>query len=358
MSQTIGVLDENRLMLIPPEFWGKHEFSFYLHDQMLHMLIQYEASGAHNIVHDAFLEAIQGREEEFYGVNILALLKDKGLEEPYRHHIISHVIVALTADMLHFLFEALLSFEKRKFSVGFTLLRKALKEHLFYLTWVMADEADFISRFECKNYESLNGVSKNRRVELLSKAIEELATKELFDAEVIWAMIYSKNHSNGFEPTWQRATHLVTSMGDLLKTEDYTLNFIFEDPTDDSYYEFLYSKLPYILIYAMQLSLELFNKIRAVNEKTYSHLVLTTMGCYEALFLDGKSQRISRMLNSKMGDFLTCLYCDSRLKITKREAPRVYLTEQLLCKNCGLESQVPLYWLFSKAKISILRDDK
>ena len=91
------------------------------------MLTQYEASGAHNIVHDAFLEAIRGREEEFYGVNVLALLKEKGLEEPYRHHIISHVIIALTADMLHFLFEALSAFEKRKFSVGFTLLRKALK---------------------------------------------------------------------------------------------------------------------------------------------------------------------------------------------------------------------------------------
>ena len=81
----------------------------------------------------------------------------------------------------------------------------------------MADEADFISRFECKNYETLNGVPKNRRIELLSKAIGELATKEFFDAELIWAMIYSKNHSNGFEPTWQRATHLVTSMGDLVK---------------------------------------------------------------------------------------------------------------------------------------------
>ncbi len=319
------------------------------------MLKQYEASGIHNVVTSAFLESIRGREQEFEGVNILEWMKERNLIEPYRHHVLSHVVLALTADLLNFLYEALRAFEKRKFSVGFSLLRKPLKEHILYLAWVLADDADFISRFESKNYKTLSGVTKDRQIELISNAISHLASSEMFDPQVVWAMIYSKKHPYGFEPTWQRATHLVTSMGDLLKTEDYSLNFVFEDPRDDGYYEFLYSKLPYLLIYVMQLSLEVFSRISAVNEKTYAHLVITTMGCYEALFRDGRSQHIARMLNSQMGELLKCLHCDAKLKVTKKNAPALYLTEQILCKNCGLVSEVPLYWLFSQAKINIKR---
>ncbi len=358
MVQSIGLLEEDRLVLIPSNYWGKHEFCFYLHDQIVHMLTQYETKGIHNVVSQAFSEAIRGREQEFDSVDILQWMKEQNLVDSYRHHILGNVTLALTADMLDFLYQALRAFEKRKFSVGFSLLRKPLKEHMLYLAWILADDADFISRFESKNYETLSGVTKERRIELMSRAISQLPSSEMFDPEVIWAMIYSKKHPNGFEPTWQRATHLVTSMGDLLKTGDYSLNFVFEDRNDNGYYDFLYSKLPYLLIYVMQLSTEAFNKIQAVNETTYGHLVLTTLGCYESLFLDGRSQSVARMLNSQMGELLKCIHCDARLKITKKTAPVLYLTERIPCKNCGLMSEIPLYWLFSRAKIKILRDGK
>jgi hypothetical protein len=187
MSQSIGLLEEDRLALIPSNYWGKHEFCFYLHDQILHMLRQYEASGIHNLVIKAFREIIRGREKEFDGVDILSWMKERNLVEPYKHHILSHVVLALTADILNFLYEALRAFEKRKFSVGFSLLRKPLKEHMLYLAWVLADDTDFISRFESKNYETLTRVSKDRRIELISKAIRQLTTSEIwiFDKSTI-----------------------------------------------------------------------------------------------------------------------------------------------------------------------------
>ena len=113
MPQSIGLLEEDRLSLIPPNYWDKHEFCFHLHDQIVHMLRQYEASGIHNVVTKAFLESIRGREHEFDGVNILEWMKGRNLIEPYRHHILSHVVLALTADMLNFLYEAL-SLSSRK----------------------------------------------------------------------------------------------------------------------------------------------------------------------------------------------------------------------------------------------------
>ena len=353
--QSIGVIEEQRMELIPSKYWAAHEFCFFLHDRLLQLLLEYEASGAHNLVSESFQKAIAGREDEFEALDVLEFLKKNDLTEPYKHHIISHVVLGLSADMLNFLYESLKCFEKRKFSVAFSLLRKPLKEHLFFLSWLLADEDDFISRFEADNYESLNHISKEKRLTIINKAISQLPVSEAFDAETIWKMIYSKKHANGFEPTWQRATHLITSRGALLKTEDYSFNFIFEDTSDNYYHEFLYSNLPYLLIFITQIIFECFNRIQAINDRTVSYSIITTMGCYEALFLDGKKQHISRMLEKELREFMNCTHCDSALRINKKDAPTFYLTEQIKCKKCGVYSEFPLYWILAKAKFSIIR---
>lgn len=356
--KSLGVIDEQRLRLVPPRLWIAHEFCFFLHDRLVNLLIEYETSGAHNIVNESFQKAISGHEEEFEEIDILAFMKNNNLIEPYKHHIFSHVVMGLTSDMLHFLYESLRCFEKHKISVAFSLLRKPLKEHLFFLTWILADEDDFISRFEANNYRSLNNISKEKRITIFEKAISKLPASDAFDAETIWNMIYSKNHPNGFEPTWQRATHLITSYGDLLKTEDYSLNFIFDNSFDGYYHEFVYSKLPYLLIFSTQILFECFNRIHAINERTVSYSILTTMGCYEALFLDGKKQPLTHMLKKQLFEFLKCIHCDANLKINKKNAPMFYLNEQIECKNCGLVSEFPLYWILARANFTIVREQK
>lgn len=355
--RTLGIIDEDRLMLLPDKYRVAHEFCFYLHDKLAQMLVEYNLNRVQDTVADAFEKVIveAGQEDKFEGVDLLEYMKENELIEPYRHHLVSHTIMALTSDMLHFIYEALTCLEKRKFSVAFSLLRKPLKEHLFFLSWILADEDDFISRFESNNHISFNGVTKEKRIEIIDKAIKKLHVDEAFDAETIWSIVYSKKHENGFEPTWQKATHLTTSQGELLKTENYSLNFIFEDTFDDYYYEFLESKLPYIFLYITQVTLESFNRIQSTNEKTISHLILTMMGCYEALFLDGRSLTISRMLQKQLGDFLNCIHCESKLKIKKANAAELYLHEAFTCESCGLRSELPLYWLLAKAKMTLTK---
>ena len=354
--KTLGVIDEQRLGFIPPKLWKAHEFCFFLHDRLVDMLIEYEARGAHTIVRDAFRKAISGREKEFEGIELIDFLKKNNMVAPYKHHILSHIVMGLTSDMLNFLYESLNCFEKHKISVAFSLLRKPLKEHLLFLCWLIADENDFISRFEADNYTSLNGVSKEKQITLFKTAISKIPISNAFDAETIWDLIYSKNNPNGFEPTWQRATHLITSYGDLLKTEDYSINFIFENSFDGYYHEFVYSKLPYLLIFATQILFECFNRIHAIHESTVSHSIIATMGCYEALFLDGRKQPIRNMLTKQLSEFLKCIHCDAQLEINKKNAPMFYLSEQVECKNCGLISSFPLYWILAKAKVNIVRD--
>ncbi|MFA6630147.1 MAG: hypothetical protein WCS55_10350 [Sulfuricurvum sp.] len=354
--QSIGILEEHRLALIPSKYWAAHEFCFFLHDKLVHLLLEYEKSDVHNTVINAFENAINENGKDFEDFEILDFMKKNELLEPYKHHILSHAVMGLTSDMLNFLYESFSCFEKRKFSVAFSLLRKPLKEHLLFLSWILADEDDFITRFEANNHNSFSGISKEFRLELMKKAISKLHVKTAFDPDLLWDIIYSKNHENGFEPTWQRATHLTTSQGELLKTEDYSLNFIFSNPLNDDFYEFLHAKLPYIMLYLSQVTLECFNRIQSVNKKTIDHLILTTMGCYEALFLDGRSQNVSRMLQKELGNLLNCIHCNSKLKIGKHNATEFYLHERIYCKHCGLVSEFPLYWILAKSNMTIRQE--
>ena len=71
--------------------------------RLVNLLIEYEASGAHNIVSESFQNVISGHEKEFEEIDILEFMKKNNLVEPYKHHIFSHVVMGLTSDMLHFL---------------------------------------------------------------------------------------------------------------------------------------------------------------------------------------------------------------------------------------------------------------
>lgn len=353
---SIGYLDQDRLKFIPPRYWAAHEFCFFLHDRILSLMLEYETSDVHNTVFNAVQNAIDKSEHKVESLDLIDFLKNTELFEEYKHHILSHVIIGLTSDMLNFLYEALSCFEKRKFSVAFSLLRKPIKDHLLFLSWILADEEGFISGFESEPHLKFDRISKENRLDIMKKAISKLYVKSAFEPELLWDIIFSKDHSNGFEPTWQRATHLITSVGELIKTEKYSFNFIFENPSNDDYYEFLHSKLPYIMLYLSQVTLECFNRISPLNEKTVNHLMIITMGCYESLFLDGRSQKISPMLQRQLGDLLTCIHCGSKLKIGKNNAPEFYLHERIYCKKCGLTSEVPLYWILAKSKMTLTQE--
>jgi hypothetical protein len=355
--QQLHYLDTERLIRVPPQYWAAHEFCFRTHDQMAQLLVQYEGSGAHRWVSDAVEKALSEQPNGPDEVDLVQLLKGDGLERPYKHHIVSHLVLSLTSDLLHFIYEALSCFEKRKFSVGFALLRKPLKENLLFLAWILGDAEDFISRFEANNSKTLGGTLEPQRLEIFRRAIAKLPTSEAFSPDLIHDLIFSKTNPAGFEPVWQRASHLITSQGALLKTDDYDINFVFNDPASDHLYEHLYRKLPYLMIFAMQVVLESFSLILKANERTVSHLMLTTMGCYESLFIASRKQHVARALNKTLKPFLKCIHCDAPFQINRRNAPGIYLHESAQCETCGLPTDVPLYWLLAMADAKIERSD-
>lgn len=352
--QTFGMRPVDYLKNIPVAVRSDHEFCFFLHDRMVALLQEYEHSGVHRWVGDRLAKAAHAKDCEG-PLDVLNMLKKSGLTETGKHLLLSHLILALTSDLLHFLYEGLRCLEKRKFAVAFSLLRKPFKENMLFLAWLLGDTEDFLARFEKDNYTSLNGVKPERRRELLYLAAQKLATKDAFDAELIDQMVFSKVAGNGFEPLWQKATHLITSQGENLKTEDLNINFIFNNASSDHLYYGIYDKLPYLMLFLVQLALRTFSEIAYGNTATTNHLVLISLGTYECLTRT-KQGPLSKQVLKAMRPMLTCLHCDKPFRFDRKNVMSMYLIEQVYCRSCGLTSEVPLYWLLAKSNFKVIPD--
>src|SRR5262249_46887158 len=122
---------------------------------------------------------------------------------------LNKVSLALYSDLLHFIYEALRAFEKRKFTIEFSLLRKPLKQSLMFATWMCADEEEFFTQLERSPADNMEekDLPPARRINLLKRAIERIVNPSFFDAELIHNIIFEKDLETGLAPLFDKATH-------------------------------------------------------------------------------------------------------------------------------------------------------
>lgn len=361
MKNYIGYLPYENIQNIPSQHVPTHEFIFFLHDQCASLLVQYEQSNIAKIGIDTIVEAYSNKfpNNDSDIIEILQFCRNKGFDAPYYHFLISKILMGLTSDLLHFTYEALKAFEKRKFSVAYSLLRKPFKENLIFICLVLNNYENFIELFEQETDKSLNNFYKHSssRKAIFEEIIPKLALPDLFEAELIDNMIFSKQYPLGLEISCQKATHLITSQGDFLKTGRMFINSIFDDPNNLDQYEPVYTSLPYIMIFTTHVLLEGFQKLVSLNENTYQHITLSTLGCYENLFTNGRKRALTKSYAKAFGEFLQCIHCGKKIFLTKENSLRMYMTGVLICNHCHFDSEFPFYWLLSKSSTRFKRDD-
>jgi hypothetical protein len=79
------------------------------------------------------------------------------------------IFVALLSDYCHFIYEALRTSKRGKLTVTYSLLRKPLKENLFYFEWLLADPREFITNFDSgliHTIELSKYVPKEKKIEI------------------------------------------------------------------------------------------------------------------------------------------------------------------------------------------------
>lgn len=175
-----------------------------------------------------------------------------GYTEVQRGLLYRQVTAAITSDLIHFSFEALVAAAKGKLTVAFALLRKLFKENLAILEWLLSDPVDFLDRFEgnVPSEHVWKALSPERRKELIANALLEIDLP-VFEADFIYDIRYSKNRHYSLEKLWQKATHLVTSFSGL-ETEPGNFNFIFSSPAArDEQWDAFYRVVPSLLLYSL-----------------------------------------------------------------------------------------------------------
>jgi len=82
--------------------------------------------------------------------------------------------------------------------------------------------------------------------------VKQINYSETFNADFIYNIRYSKKTEYSLERLWNMANHLVTTSKDY-KTESLNLNFVFSgDVSKESQWNYLYSVLPYLLFYTVE----------------------------------------------------------------------------------------------------------
>ena len=347
MIRHIGLVPRNRLQNIPLDLRAKHEYCFFLHDQCVQMLKDYEEAEA-NIVTVEFQSKIST--SQFLDIakledSIQALIRT-GYPEEAKKVILNSITMGMVSDCLHHLFEGLKCLEKRKSIVALNILRKPLKSNLLYLAWMLGDDSGFYKNFMTGNPEELAQKKLgNMRIDILAKAIKKTELDCMVNAEILNEIIFDRRSERGLEQFFQHAVHLITVQHLELRTSPQNFNFIFKDPVDDDIYYLVYEWMPYILLFLSHVIAGLFNKMKKMSEgSSVAFYIRTVHGFILTENLDSIST--IEMLKKMLSKDVVCDNCGSKLKVTYYNATRILLTESFRCTSCRHFNALPFSWIF------------
>ncbi len=237
---------------LPENFDLAHELCFTIHDVMLQVIKSGEEGGFFRTKID--LSEDEAKELEEID-DIFDWLEDKDRYEDRAQILATTILPAILSDSLHCIYEALECSRKAKLSITYMLLRKPIQENLYVLESMVLDKINFADtlandslRLRPKNAGGLEG-HKNR----ISKALEIINESERLDAGYIAQLRYDKKEEDSFDGVCNHAMHLFTEHP-AIKTDNLNMNFIFSGWDQKwSQWEYLYSRLPYLLFYMHRL---------------------------------------------------------------------------------------------------------
>lgn len=237
-----------------PEFlMPAHNLCFLSHDILLQLL----RSGEKQRVFDAEFEFRDESERAELGrcVDIFEWFERTGRTTDRNDVLRRRVFPAVLSDFLHFIFEALETSRKGKLTTSYALLRKPLQDNLFLLEVIAADVERFGADLAEDPVKLESRTAGDRLAHSLRIASVLQATGEdgRFDADFLAQLRYDKSTEDSFAGASNQALHLFTDHK-AIRTEPLNINFVFSDwEAKQTQWYYLYSRLPYLLIYARRL---------------------------------------------------------------------------------------------------------
>ena len=236
---------------LPKEFISAHELCFFIHDLLANTLVSGEKQDIFNYefsLEEKIANNLSNDED------ILLFLQENKLYE-HRNKILKTIILpAILSDTLDCIYEALISSKKGKLNISYMLIRKPIQESLYLLESMIIDETAFgksmaENPLELRPSVSMkkNGITEHE--ERINIVLDRLQLSNLFSASYLANLRYNKRCKDNFDGICNHAMHLFTEH-DAIKTDKLNINFIFSDYNSKlTQWAYLYSRLPYILLY-------------------------------------------------------------------------------------------------------------
>jgi hypothetical protein len=354
--QPLGIIPDERLKFMPREVIPRHEYCFWLHDEITRLLVEAAQSGHVDFWHDLFHEALEKNGKSAKDETIWAKVAESGgiISTPIK----LDILLGLISDTMHFIYEALTAFEKRKFNVAYALLRKPLTENLIIISKLIKDDDALIRSFADGSLQTkqVMQIDPIDCISLFDDVINELYLRDFATGDLLYKIIFDKKTPNGLQRNMQKSMHLITTRHPALITPKFGLNRIFHSEHGDENYN-VYNTLPIIMFFMLQMALRGFSRYFPLHHITTNEILVRSVGLFGNLY-EGGLDPLSRSINKQIDFFLKCEWCDqSNVKIRKKYASLFYLRDQVHCKNCDRLSHTPFTYLLRSGKFNMFVED-
>ena len=352
--------------LLPTKYRKRHQLMLYLYDILVDMLVKADKYQLSSLSF-RFTNEINGEIDLF---DELDRQKDIDISE---YVYIPHIFFSILRDLNYYLFESLSCIERGKVTVAFSLARKPFQDNLFYLSWILVQPHDFLEKIQYgapREYDVSNLKGKKEFViDLFLKAKESIQyennfldfSKEILNPELLYDIIYNRKAENSLTSVFDQSIHLVTKNKNY-PTEKRNLNFIFsDDKIWDDFWQLFYEKIPYILIYLVEVAIAIFEKYFDID----SEIVILNRYIRNLKIIFA----LSGEENKELENIFDLLFSSDNLSMVCEECRKPYefnailvreLKEDYLytCQSCGFIERLGQYYvsdelLSNKRKILI-----
>ena len=352
--------------LLPTKYRKRYQLMLYLYDILVDMLVKADKYHLSNLSF-RFIKEINGEIDLF---DELDRQKDLDISE---YVYIPHIFFSILRDLNYYLFESLSCIERGRVTVAFSLARKPFQDNLFYLSWILVQPHDFLEKIQYgapREYDvsNLKG-EKEFVIDLFLKAKESIQyennfldfSKEILNPELLYDIIYNRKAENSLTSVFDQSIHLVTKNKNY-PTEKRNLNFIFsDDKIWDDFWQLFYEKIPYILIYLVEVAIAIFEKYFDIDSEivTFNRYIRNLKIVFALSGEENKElENIFDLLFSSDNLSMVCEECRKPYEfnaILVRELKEDYL---YTCQSCGFIERLGQYYvsdelLSNKRKILI-----
>jgi hypothetical protein len=234
-------------LFLPEKYHCQHDVCFELTMQIEDFL----TNPAYNELRIQTIEGIQEVPDE--GEHILDFWLRIGRKDVHDYIVKMQVINGLLLDICYFTQEALTCSIKQRLTVTFALLRKPFVYSLIVMLRVLLDET-FMDRFNTDNMFDPADVSSEDRDALLDASLQ-LIQHNPVTVTNLKEWIFDRKVESSLINMSDKALHLNTTRNKHHPPKAQQFNFVFSDEsTIYSQWDYLYSRLPALLLYLVQVT--------------------------------------------------------------------------------------------------------